>query len=113
MMAMASKGHFFTQIPQPIHRVSEMKAICKDKQGQRWGEDGGGGVENGVAKEYGKCGGEVSSFLWNYRPAEKLRVQNSEAGPLFPLSSRGAQHGEPRQVVAGIEHPAHSKRIAS
>jgi len=27
MMLMASKGHFFGQIPQPIHRRSEMKAI--------------------------------------------------------------------------------------
>ncbi|ODV80344.1 uncharacterized protein CANTADRAFT_40353, partial [Suhomyces tanzawaensis NRRL Y-17324] len=26
-MLMASKGHFFTQIPQPIHKVSEIKAI--------------------------------------------------------------------------------------
>lgn len=27
MMLMASKGHFFGQIPQPIQRRSEMKAI--------------------------------------------------------------------------------------
>lgn len=29
MMLMASKGHFFGQIPQPIHRRSEMKAILE------------------------------------------------------------------------------------
>ncbi|KAF1931052.1 uncharacterized protein M421DRAFT_21480, partial [Didymella exigua CBS 183.55] len=28
-MLMASKGHFFGQIPQPIHRRSEMKAILE------------------------------------------------------------------------------------
>ena len=27
MILMASKGHFLTQIPQPIHKVSEMNAI--------------------------------------------------------------------------------------
>ena len=27
MMVIASKGHFFTQIPQPIHNSSEMEAI--------------------------------------------------------------------------------------
>ncbi|EGW34941.1 uncharacterized protein SPAPADRAFT_131559, partial [Spathaspora passalidarum NRRL Y-27907] len=26
-IVMASNGHFLTQIPQPIHKVSEMKAI--------------------------------------------------------------------------------------
>lgn len=29
MMAMASKGHFFGQIPQPMHKRSEMKAILE------------------------------------------------------------------------------------
>ncbi|EGV60290.1 hypothetical protein CANTEDRAFT_110083 [Yamadazyma tenuis ATCC 10573] len=28
-MLMASKGHFFTQIPHPIHKFSEMKAILE------------------------------------------------------------------------------------
>lgn len=27
-MLMASKGHFFTQMPQPMQSSSEMKAIC-------------------------------------------------------------------------------------
>lgn len=27
MIVMASNGHFFTQIPQPMHRVSEMELI--------------------------------------------------------------------------------------
>lgn len=31
MMLMASKGHFLGQIPQPIHRRSEMKAILEDE----------------------------------------------------------------------------------
>ena len=28
MMEMASNGHFLTQMPQPMHRVSDSLAIC-------------------------------------------------------------------------------------
>ena len=30
MILIAPKGHFFTQIPQPIHSLSDMNAILED-----------------------------------------------------------------------------------
>ena len=56
MMLMASKGHFFTQMPQPMHSTSEMNAICIVK-GVKSGGMRRQGVGTGFVTEDSDAGG--------------------------------------------------------